>query len=163
VWGSTLLQYFAWCGNRSAVALLLQHGAKPTATTAENPKLPERWAYEHNHVGVLVELAKVKEVDPDIMSSSLGELVRKQEEREWNGGKEEEERECRRRKEEEEKEWRRKMLEQCTSAIQQQQDWQKEVVGMFKQQNQLISLLARNSSVADQEQDNDANIFNPII
>ena len=27
VWGSTLLQYFAWCGNRSAVALLLQHGS----------------------------------------------------------------------------------------------------------------------------------------
>ena len=25
MWGSTLLQYFAWCGNRSAVALLLKH------------------------------------------------------------------------------------------------------------------------------------------
>ena len=62
----------------------------------------------------------MKEVDPEIMSSSLGELVQK-----------EEERECRRRKEEEEREWRRKMLEQCTSAIQQQQDWQMEVVGMF--------------------------------
>ena len=94
--------------------------ADPTAVTAKNPKLPERWAYENNHVGVLVELAKVKEVDPEIMSSSLGELVQK-----------EEERECRRRKEEEEREWRRKMLEQCTSAIQQQQDWQMEVVGMF--------------------------------
>ena len=104
----------------------------------ENPKLPERWAYEHKHVGVLVELAKVKQVDPEIMSSSLGELVRKQEEREWNGGKEEEEREWRRRKEEEEREWRRKMLEQCTSAIQQQQNWQKEVVAMLKYQNPMI-------------------------
>jgi len=152
VCGSTLLQDFAWCGNRSAVALLLKHGADPTAVTAKNPKLPERWAYESNHVGVLVELAKVKEVDPEIMSSSLGELVQK-----------EEERECRRRKEEEEKEWRRKMLEQCTSAIQQQQDWQMEVTGMLKQQNKLISLLARNSSETEQEQDNEANISNPFV
>jgi len=128
VCGSTLLQNSAWIGNRSAVALLLQHGADPTATTVKNPKLPERWAYEHNHVGVLVELAKVKEVEPDIMSSSLGVLVQK----------------------EEEKEWRRKMLEQ-------QQEWQKEVVGLLKQQNRLISLLARNSSEANQEQDNGAN------
>jgi len=163
VCGSTLLQDFAWCGNRSAGALLLQHGADPIATTAKNPKLPERWAYEHNHFGVLVELSKVKEVDPEIMLSSLGELVLKEEERECRRRREKEEKEWRRRRAEEEGEWRRKMLEQCTSAIQQQQDWQKEVVGMFKQQNQLISLLARNSSVADQEQDNDANIFNPII
>jgi len=137
---STLLQDFAWNGNRSAVALLLQHGADPTVTTVHNPKLPERWAYEFNHVGVLAELVKVKEVEQDIMSSSLGELVLKEEEREW-----------RRRKEEEEREWRMKML-------QQQQEWQKEVVGMLKQQNQLISLLAKSSSDADQEQDNDANI-----
>ena len=123
--------------------------ADPSVTTAKNPKLPERWAYEFNHVGVLAELAKVKQVEPDIMSSSLGVLVQK----------------------EEEKEWRRKMLEQ-------QQEWQKEVgrnleaaqsakifsdltqidicqvVGLLKQQNRLISLLARNSSEANQEQDN---------
>ena len=83
-------------------------------------------------------MAKVKEVDPEIMSSSLGELVRKQEEREWNGGKMEEERKWKRRKEMEEREWIRQMLEQCTSAIQQQQNWQKEVVGLLKQQNPLI-------------------------
>ena len=98
----------------------------------KNPKLPERWAYEHKHVGVLVELAKVKEVDPEIMLSSLGELVLKEEERERRRRKEEEEMEWRRRKEEEEREWRRKMFEQCTSAIQQQQNWQKEVVGLLK-------------------------------
>ena len=80
--------------------------ADPSVTTAKNPKLPERWAYEFNHVGVLAELAKVKEVEADIMSSSLGVLVQK----------------------EEEKEWRRKMLEQ-------QQEWQKEVVGILKQHN----------------------------
>ena len=91
----------------------------------KNPKLPERWAYEHNHVGVLVELAKVKEVEPEIMSSSLGELVREL-------VQQEEEKEWRRRKEEEEREWRKKMLEQCSSAVQQQQDWQKEVVAMLK-------------------------------
>ena len=80
----------------------------------KNPKLPERWAYEHNHVGVLVELAKVKEVEPEIMSSSLGALVRELVQKE------------------EEREWRRKMLEQCSSAVQQQQDWQKEVAGKLK-------------------------------
>ena len=57
--------------------------ADPAATTAKNTKLPERWAYENNHVGVLAELAKVKEVEPDIMDSSLGKLVLKDEEREW--------------------------------------------------------------------------------
>merc|ERR1719209_289683 len=134
--GSTLLQNTAWGGNRSAVALLLQHGADPTATTVKNSKLPEHWAYDHNHVGVLVELSKVKELNPEILSSSLGalvsELVQKEEEREW----------------------RRK-----------QQDWQKEVVGMLKQQNQLISLLSINSSEAKkEEQDKDAaNIFNPFV
>ena len=73
-----------------------------------------------------MELAKVKILESDILESSLGELVRK----------------------EEEKEWRKKMLEQ-------QQEWQKEVVEMLKQQNQLISRLARNSSGAGQEEGND--------
>ena len=69
-----------------------------------NPKLPEKWAYDYNHVGVLAELAKVKEVDSSIMKSSLRELVYKEEEREW----------------------RRKMLGQ-------QENWQKEVVVLLKQ------------------------------
>ena len=104
--------------------------ANPTATTAKNPKLPERWAYEYNHFGVLAELAKVKDLEVDIMSSSLGELVQREEEREW-----------RRKKDEEEREWRRKMLEQYSNAVKQQQEWQKEVVGMLKQQNRLNSLI----------------------
>ena len=37
--------------------------ADPDTTTRKNPKLPEKWAYDFNHVGVLAELAKVKEVD----------------------------------------------------------------------------------------------------
>ena len=111
--------------------------ADPTATTAENPKLAERWAYENNHVGVLVELAKVKILESDIMESSLGELVRKEEEKEWRKKMLEQK--------EEEGEWRKKMLEQ-------QQEWQKEVVEMLKQQNQLISLLTKNLG---QEKGND--------
>ena len=99
VCGSTLLQSFASVGNRAGVALLLQYGSvlqqqckeminvlfrvDPAATTAKNTKLPERWAYENNHVGALAELTKVKEVEPDIMDSSLGKLVLKDEEREW--------------------------------------------------------------------------------
>ena len=88
-------------------------------------------------------MAKVKELDPEIMFSSLGELVLKEEERECRRRKEEEEMEWRRRREEEERELRRQMLEQCTSAIQQQQNWQKEVVGLLKQQNLLIYLKHR--------------------
>ena len=34
--------------------------ADPDTTTRKNPKLPEKWAYDYNHVGVLAELAKVK-------------------------------------------------------------------------------------------------------
>ena len=99
----------------------------------ENPKLAERWAYNYNHVGVLAELAKVKDLESDIMESSLGELVRKEEEREWRRKMVEQM--------EEEREWRKKTL-------QQQQDWQREVVEMLKQQNLLISLLAKNASDA---------------
>lgn len=69
------------CKNTKLISLLYR--ADPTATTAKNPKLPERWAYDNNHVGVLAELTKVKEVEPDIMESSLGKLVLKDEEREW--------------------------------------------------------------------------------
>ena len=37
--------------------------ADPDTTTRKNPELPEKWAYDYNHVGVLAELAKIKEVD----------------------------------------------------------------------------------------------------
>jgi len=138
---SALLQAFALAGNRSGVALLLKHGADPTATTVENPKLAERWAFNFNHVGVLAELAKVKDLGSDINVSSLGELVRKEEEREFRKKTLEQK--------EEEGEWRKKMFEQ-------QEDWQREVIEMLKQQNLLISLLAKNASdAAGQKQDNE--------
>ena len=38
---------------------------------------------EYKHVGVLLELARVKELEADIMESSMGMLVRKEEEKEW--------------------------------------------------------------------------------
>ena len=89
----------------------------------------------------MAELAKVKDLDSDIMDSSLGELVRKEEEKEFRKKMLEEK--------EEEGEWRKKMLEQ-------QQDWQREVVELLKQQNRLISLLAKNASdTAGQKQEQD--------
>ena len=78
-------------------------------------------------------MAKVKDLGSDINVSSLGELVRKEEEREFRKKTLEQK--------EEEGEWRKKMLEQ-------QEDWQREVVEMLKQQNLLISLLAKSASEA---------------
>ena len=92
----------------------------------------------------MAELAKVKDLDSDIMDSSLGELVRKEEEKEFRKKMLEQK--------EEEGEWRKKMLEQ-------QQDWQREVVELLKQQNRLISLLAKNASdTAGQKQAQDNQI-----
>ena len=104
----------------------------PSATTAKNPKLPERLAFEFHHVGVLAELAKIKALDPEILSSSLGQLVQKEEEREWQ------------RRRLEEMRLQREAVDKCTSAVHQQQEWQKEVV-------ELISILAKKLSEAGQE------------
>ena len=104
----------------------------PSATTAKNPKLPERLAFEFNHVGVLAELAKIKALDPEILSSSLGQLVKREEEREWQ------------RRRLEEMRLMREAVDKCTSAVHQQQEWQKEVV-------ELISILAKKLSEAGQE------------
>ena len=111
----------------------------PSATTAENPKLPERLAFEFSHVGVLAELARMKALDPEILSSSLGQLVQREEEREWQ------------RRRLEEMRLQREAVDKCTSAIHQQQEWQKEVVEVLKEQNKLISVLAKKLSEAGQE------------
>jgi len=139
VCGSTLLQSFCWVGNRAAVALLLQQGVNPSATTAKNPKLPERLAFEFSHVGVLAELAKIKVLDPEILSSSLGQLVQKEEEMEWQ------------RRRLEEMRLHREALDKCTSAVHQQQEWQKELVEVLKEQNKVISILAKKLYEAGQE------------
>ena len=111
----------------------------PSATTAKNPKLPERLAFEFSHVGVLVELARMKALDPEILSSSLGQLVQKEEEREWQ------------RRRLEEMRLHREALDKCTSAVHQQQEWQKELVEVLKEQNKVISILAKKLYEAGQE------------
>ena len=111
----------------------------PSATTAKNPKLPERLAFEFNHVGVLAELAKIKALDLEILSSSLGQLVQKEEEREWQ------------RRRLEEMRLMREAVDKCTSAVHQQQEWQKEVAEVLKEQNKMISVLAKKLSGAGQE------------
>ena len=96
-------------------------------------------AFEFNHVGVLAELAKIKALDPEILSSSLGQLVQKEEEREWQ------------RRRLEEMRLMREAVGKCTSAVHQQQEWQKEVVEVLKEQNKMISVLAKKLSGAGQE------------
>ena len=111
----------------------------PSATTAKNPKLPERLAFEFSHVGVLAGLAKIKVLDPEILSSSLGQLVQKEEEMEWQ------------RRRLEEMRLHREALDKCTSAVHQQQEWQKELVEVLKEQNKVISILAKKLYEAGQE------------
>ena len=95
-------------------------------------------AFEFHHVGVLAELAKIKALDPEILSSSLGQLVQREEEREWQ------------RRRLEEMRLQREAVDKCTSAVHQQQEWQKEVVEVLKEQNKLISVLAKKLSEAGQ-------------
>ena len=45
------------------------------ATTEKNEATPEVWASKYKQVGVLVELAKVKEVSADIVSSEIWSKV----------------------------------------------------------------------------------------
>ena len=111
----------------------------PSATTAKNPKLPERLAFEFSHVGVLVELARMKALDPEILSSSLGQLVQREEEMEWQ------------RRRLEEMKLHREAVDKCSSAVQQQQEWQQQLVEVLKEQNKLISILVKKLSEAGQE------------
>ena len=45
----------------------------------------------------------------------------------------------------------REAVDKCSSAVQQQQEWQKEVVEVLKEQNKLISILVKKLSEAGQE------------
>jgi len=72
---STLLQHLAYRGRRTAVALLLQNGVDPMVTTERNETTAEEWASKYSKVGVLVELAKVKEISADIMASDIWSKV----------------------------------------------------------------------------------------
>jgi len=87
--GSTLLQDLARLGKTSAVVALLQHGVDPKETTETNIENAEIYAWRNRHLEVLVEMNKVKELQPLIMESSLGMQVQRMEERAWRGKMEE--------------------------------------------------------------------------
>ena len=50
----------------------------PSASVEKNERTPEELAFTYDRVGVLVELAKVKEVSPEIMSSNLWGFVQRE-------------------------------------------------------------------------------------
>merc|ERR1712037_646182 len=80
---STLLQDFARAGRAFAVTALLQYGVDPEAVTENNECSPEILAWKNNHLEVLVEMNKFKELKSCIMESDLGREVQRREERGW--------------------------------------------------------------------------------
>jgi len=82
---STLLQELARSGKAPAVAALLQYGVDPgfTLDSYQNGWTPEALAFHKNHLEVLVELNKFKELQPSIMDSSMGMQIQRREERAW--------------------------------------------------------------------------------
>merc|ERR1712192_142308 len=95
VCGSTLLQDLARLGKTSAVTALLQHGVDPKETTDQNRQAPEILAWKNHHLGVLVEMNKLMELQPCIMESSLGKQVLRGEERAWRKEMDEKQHSCR--------------------------------------------------------------------
>ena len=55
----------------------------PKETTDQNGRAPEILAWKNHHLGVLVEMNKLMELQPCIMESSLGKQVLRREERAW--------------------------------------------------------------------------------
>jgi len=49
----------------------------------KNGWTPEALAFHKNHLEVLIELNKFKELQPSIMESSLGQQIQRKEERAW--------------------------------------------------------------------------------
>jgi len=95
VCGSTLLQDLARLGKTSAVTALLQYGVDPKDTTDQNGRAPEILAWKNHHLGVLVEMNKLMELQPCIMESSLGKQVLRGEERAWRKEMDEKQHSCR--------------------------------------------------------------------
>ena len=92
----------------------------PKETTETNIENAEIYAWRNRHLEVLVEMNKVKELQPLIMESSLGMQVQRMEERAW----------------------RVKMEEKQ----QKMEEKQEEMVALL---NQLISLQTRDSAKAE--------------
>jgi len=148
VCGSTLLQDFARSGREFAVAVLLQYGVDPEVVTESNGSSPEILAWKSNHLEVLIEMNKFKELRSSIMESNSGREVQRREERRW-----------------------RKKMEQLValsktsdSAKQDDKMWRKKMEeNMIAILNQLVSLNTRNSAKAEHGTDNNVNLFNLLV
>ena len=91
--------------------------ADPKEITESNREQAEIFAWKKHHLGVLVEMNKVMELQPLIMESSLGMQVQRMEERAW-----------------------RKKMEEKQQKMEEKQE---EMVALLKQ---LVSLQTRDSA-----------------
>ena len=121
--------------------------ADPEAVTETNGSSPEILAWKSNHLEVLVEMNKFKELKSCIMESDLGREVQRKEERGWRKKMEELVAllNTRDSANAEEETWRKKMEEK-----------QENVVAIL---NQLVSL----NTKAEHGLDNNANLFNLLM
>jgi len=151
VCGSTLLQDFAQSGREFAVAALLQYGVDPEVVTESNGSSPEILAWKSNHLEVLVEMNKFKELRSCITESDLGREVQRREERGWRKKMEEllVLSKTNDSANEDDKMWRKTMEEK-----------QEDMVAIL---NQLVSLNTRNSAKAEEGVDNNANLINLLL
>ena len=69
--------------NTAYSALTYLRRVDPRDTTDQNGGAPEILAWKNHHLGVLVEMNKLMELQPCIMESSLGKQVLRREERAW--------------------------------------------------------------------------------
>ena len=107
-----------------------------TLDSALNGWTPEILAFKKNHLEVLVELNKVKELQPSIMESSMGMQIQRREERAW----------------------RKKMEEKQEELVVRKE--------LKELKEELLALLNTRGSTSKTEQgtDNKANLFNlPVL
>ena len=123
----------------------------PEVVTENNGSSPEILAWKNNHLEVLVEMNKFKELRSCIMESDLGREVQRREERRWRKKMEEllVLSKTNDSANEDDKMWRKKMEEN-----------QENMVAIL---NQLVSLNTRNLAKAEQGTDNNVNLFNLLM
>jgi len=80
--GFNLLQTLAFKGESAHLAFLLEHGVDPEARN-KDPKGAMNLAWLKDHVKTMAELAKYTEPDDEVKSSSVWELVEKEQNRSW--------------------------------------------------------------------------------
>ena len=71
------------CFDYFALTYLCRVDPEFTLGSYKNGWTPEWLAFEKNHLEVLVELNKFKELQPRIMESSMGMQIQRREERAW--------------------------------------------------------------------------------